>query len=161
MRTWLTYNLVYYRQMRRLFSTTLLMLLMAMSLQAQENIGQFSPEKFEADLKEFIVKEASLTQKESEAFFPVFNEMRIKQRQLFDRQRKLGREKPQDEKGCQKTIRERDNIELDFKRIQQTYHEKFLEILPASKVYDIIKAEDHFHRRMMRNWGQRPNRPRP
>ena len=43
-----------------------------------------------------------------------------------------------------------------MKRIQQTYHLRFLEQLPASRVYDILQAEDRFHRTMMRNWGRGP-----
>lgn len=34
--------------------------------------------------------------------------------------------------------------------IQKTYHEKFLQILPAKKVYDILNAEDRFHRQMFK-----------
>ena len=143
------------KDMKQLITTTLLLLMMSVNLQAQEgNNVKFSPEKFDADLQAFIIKEANLTQQEAAAFVPVYKEMREKQHQLFERQRKLGRDKPQDEKACQKTIRERDAIDLEQKRVQQTYHERFLEVLPASKVYDLIKAEDRFHRRMMRNWGQ-------
>ena len=40
--------------------------------------------------------------------------------------------------------------DIEIKRLQQAYHEKFLHILPASKVYRIIKAEDKFHRQQFR-----------
>lgn len=80
--------------------------------------------------------------------------MQRKQRAIYDRMRQMGKVKPQDEAGCQKAIQEHDNIEVELKRIQQTYHNKFLDILPASKVYDVIKAEDHFHRRMLKRWSR-------
>lgn len=117
------------------------------------NRGWFSPEKFEEDLKNYIVKEAALGKSECEKFLPVYNEMRHKQRKLFERQRNLGRMKTNDEESCKKMVQERDNIELEQKHIQQIYHNKFFEILPACKVYEIIKAEDKFHRHMLRQMG--------
>lgn len=146
--------------MKRLIST-LFTMLFALGINAQQpqQGERFSPEKFEADLKSFITQEASLTPQEAAVFFPVYKEMRQKQRQLIDRQLQLGKDNPTDEKECMKTIRERDELDLDMKRLQLTYHERFLEVLPASKVYKVIRAEDRFHRRMMRNWGQRPGKP--
>jgi hypothetical protein len=53
-------------------------------------------------------------------------------------------------------------MELELKNIQQTYHNKFLRVLPASKAYKAILAEERFNRRMFRNWGMgRPKGPRP
>ena len=69
----------------------------------------------------------------------------------------MGGTHPQDEASCLKAIRERDEMELEMKRILQTYHNRFLEMLPASKVYAIIQAEDRFHRRMLKRWSH--NRP--
>lgn len=159
---WLIYNQKRRKtSMKQFITTTLLFLMMSVTLQAQDNKGaKFSPEKFEADLQAFIIKEAGLTQQEAAAFKPLYEEMRKKQLQLFDRMRKLGLDKPQDDKGCKEIIRERDAIEFDQKRVQKTYHERFLEVLPASKVYDLIKAEDRFYRRMMRGWGQGQRAPR-
>ncbi len=145
--------------MKQLITTTLLLMMCILNIQAQDNRNErFSPEKFENDLKAFITKEASLTPQEAEVFFPIYSEMREKHRDLFEKQSKLSKTKPQDEKGCQKIIRESDAIDVEFKRIQQTYHEKFFKVLPASKVYDVIKAEDRFHRRLMMNWGQNHRR---
>lgn len=128
--------------------------LATLSINAQDN-QRFSPEKFEAKLQEFITQEAKLTTQEAEAFFPIYKQMLAKQREVFDRQRQLGRNKPADEAGCLKAIKDRDTYDLELKTIQQTYHNRFLELLPASKVYDILKAEDRFHRQMMHQWGNR------
>lgn len=127
-----------------------------MSVCAQGNHKAFSPEKFDQELKQFITQEAKLTAEEAAKFFPVYNEMRDKQRKLFEKNRKMGKVKPCDEAACQKAIQERDNMELEQKRMQQCYHNKFFSILPASKVYDVLKAEDKFHRTMLRQqWGHR------
>jgi len=113
---------------------------------------KFSPEKFESELVAYVTKEACLSQQDAASFIPIYKEMREKQRLLFIRQRNLTKNKPQDEKGYLKAIKDRDDIEVELKNLQRSYHEKFLKILPASKVYDILKAEDRFHRRMMKNW---------
>ena len=153
--------------MRHFLYLSLLMLSFSLSLLAQQNDQRgpqqrFSPEKFFQDLQQFIIQEARLTQQEADKFFPVYREMQQQQRPLYDRQRKLGREKPQCEQACLDAIKERDEIDVKLRQIQQTYHNRFLELLPASKVYDILKAEERFHRRMMRgNWGQMPGMHRP
>lgn len=132
--------------------------------QRPQGFGQqtqkFSPEKFQADLEQFITKEACLTPQESAKFFPVYKEMQAKQRAVYDRQRQLGFGKPADEKGCEKAIRQRDEYDLELKRIQQTYHNKFLSIISASKLYDVLKAEDRFHRQMLRGWNSGAQRMR-
>ena len=125
--------------------------------QRSQNFGQqqqqkFSPEKFQADLEQFITKEACLTTQEAAKFFPIYKEMQAKQRTVYERQRQLGFGKPADEKGCEKNIRQRDEYDLELKRIQQTYHNKFLSVISASKLYDVINAEDRFHRQMLRGW---------
>lgn len=125
---------------------------------AQEQ-QRFSPEKFDAELQEFITNEAKLTPQEAAKFFPIYKEMQAKQRALFERQRQLVSQCPQDENACKKAIRERDEIDLEMKHIQQTYHERFLEILPASKVYEILKAEDKFHRQMFRRYNRNKSQP--
>lgn len=121
---------------------------------AQEHKPKFSPEKFDQELRQYIVKEASLTQQEADAFFPVYKEMREKQRLLFNKQKQLGKDKPSTDEGCKKAVAERDAIELEQKKIQQTYHNRFFDVLPASKVYDVLKAEDRFHRHKLQQWGK-------
>jgi len=136
---------------------TLAVFIISLGLQAQQQQGntKFSPEKFDADLRQFIAREAHLSQQEAAAFFPLYTEMQKKQRAIFDKQRALGMEKPDDQQACQRIIIERDKMDIELKQIQQTYHKRFLKVLSPSKVYDVLKAESRFHRRAMKNWGQR------
>ncbi len=125
---------------------------------------KFSPEKYQADVEEFITKEADLNKNEAAAFFPLLREMQEKQRAIYKQLRDEGKSKPADENAYKKAIQKRDQMELELKNIQQTYHNKFLGVLPASKAYKAILAEDRFNRRMFRNWGMgRPKGkgPRP
>ena len=80
--------------------------------------------------------------------------MHKKQRAIQMQIKKECKIKPVDEAECKKCVQKRDVYELELKNIQQTYHNKFFCVLPASKVYDVIKAEDRFHRRAFKNWSQ-------
>lgn len=140
----------------------LMILFVTASINAQEKDRQkFSPEKFRAEMEQFIIKDACLTPKESAKFFPLYDEMNKKQRVIFNRMRQLGKNKPTDEAGCKDVILERDKLDLELKKIQQAYHEKFLTVISASKLFDVIKAEEKFHRRMLKksnnNQPQKPN----
>jgi hypothetical protein len=115
---------------------------------------KFSPEKFQAEMEQFIAKEAGLTADESAKFFPLFREMQQKQRAVFGKVRQEGRVKPTDDASCKKLVQRRDEVELELKKIQQTYHNKFFTVLSASKVFDVLRAEERFHRRAFRDWGQ-------
>ena len=61
----------------------LMAFVVAMQTHAQDKRPKFSPEKFKADMEQFIVKEACLTPEESAKFFPVYDEMQKKQRAVF------------------------------------------------------------------------------
>ena len=51
----------------------LMAFVVAMQTHAQDKRPKFSPEKFKADMEQFIVKEACLTPEESAKFFPVYD----------------------------------------------------------------------------------------
>jgi hypothetical protein len=124
--------------------------MVALPLSAQEH-RKFDPAKFKADLQKFITLEACLTPHEAAAFFPLYDEMNNKQRVLYDKIRDLKLVKPLDEERCKKAIVEIDQLEIEIKQLQSNYHARFLGIMPASKLYEVIKAESKFHRQAMRN----------
>ena len=128
----------------------LLAILMAVPMVAQDRHG-FNPEKFKADLEKFITVEACLTPAEAAKFFPLYDEMNRKQRGLYDQIRDLKRMKPADEEQCKKVIADIDRLDLEIKQLQSNYHSRFLTIIPASKLFDVIRAESRFHRQAMRD----------
>lgn len=139
--------------MSRFIKIQLLMMLLAVaSLNvAPQGHNRFNPAKFKADLEKFITVEACLTPREAAAFFPLYDEMNNKQRVLYDKMRELRRMKPIDEERCKKVIAEIDQLEIEIKQLQSNYHARFLSIISASKLFDVIKAESKFHRQAMRN----------
>jgi len=111
---------------------------------------RFSPEKFEAELEQFIATDACLSPQEASRFFPLYREMRKKQRAYFGRDRHFNSVNPHDDEECAEAIRRHDENEIKMKELQRDYHERFMTIMPASKVYTIIKSEDKFHRQIFK-----------
>ena len=142
--------------MKKLLVFTVLMLMVALGASAEEQ-QKFSPEKFQADLEQYITTEAGLTNEEAAKFFPLYREMQQKQRVVYNKIHELFK-LPHDEASCKRAIQRRDQLEIELKQIAQTYHNKFLRVIPASKVIGTIVAEDKFHRRAFRKFGQQRNR---
>ncbi len=117
---------------------------------AQGKRSKFTPERFDAELEQYITKKACLTPKEASIFFPLYSEMSKKQRIVHQEIKKLKRIKPTTDAECRKNISKRASLDIQMKQIQKTYHEKFMQVLPPQKVYDILKAEDRFHRQMFK-----------
>ena len=140
------------RMMKKLVVSAVLMFMFVLGVNAEEQ-QKFSPEKFQADLENFITNEAGLTAEEASKFFPLYREMQQKQRVVYNKMRELFKA-PSDEASSKRAIQRRDELEMELKSIQQTYHNKFLKVVSASKVYKTIIAEDKFHRRAFRNWGK-------
>ena len=142
--------------MRKLLFSTVIMIMVVLGASAEEQ-QKFSPEKFQADLEQYITTEAGLTNEEAAKFFPLYREMQQKQRVVYNKIHELFK-LPHDEASCKRAVQRRDQLEIELKQIAQTYHNKFLRVIPASKVIGTIVAEDKFHRRAFRKFGQQRNR---
>ena len=142
--------------MKKLLVSAVLMMMFVLGVNAEEQ-QKFSPEKFQADLEQFITNEAGFTTEEAAKFFPLYREMQQKQRVVYNKMHELFK-LPHDEASCKRAVQRRDQLEIELKQIAQTYHNKFLRVLPASKVIGTIVAEDKFHRRAFRKFGQQRNR---
>lgn len=108
---------------------------------------KFNPQRFETELEQYITTEACLTPQEAAEFFPLYKEMREKQRSYFLKAGQYRHIDYRDNELCEKAIRELDENEIQMKKIQQSYHIKFLKKLPAGKVLKIWRAEEKFHRK--------------
>lgn len=105
-----------------------------------------------ADLEKFVTAEADLTPQECSRLFPIMREMYFKQRKYFEKMKHSNMKMPKTEAECREAVKMRDKIDLDIKKLQQTYHNKMLEAVSPCKVMKVILAEDRFHRRMLKNW---------
>ena len=94
--------------MKKKYCLLLAVMMIATLTNAQEK--KFSPEQFDAELQKFIVWDAKLTPEEAAKFFPLYWEMQKKQRELYEKQQHIAKNKPADDKGCRQIIKERDEI---------------------------------------------------
>jgi hypothetical protein len=139
--------------MKRYLIIFYILFVTSLTVSAQHPRGRihFDPARFKADMEQYIAREACLTPKEASEFFPLFDEMLRKERASFDQMSNISRVKPATEKGCADAVKKRDELEIQIKELEQQYHNRFMKILPASKVFDVIKAQNHFHRQMFKN----------
>ena len=136
------------------------MLASSIGVNAQAGHGgkRLSKEQFMAELEKFITAEAELTPQECSRLFPIMREMYAKQRVYFDKMKNKNMKQPQTEAECREAVKMRDKIDLDIKKLQQTYHNKMLDAVSPCKVMKVIFAEDRFHRRMLKNWTRKDNK---
>ena len=137
----------------------LIICLLSFSVMKADEQQKFSPEKFQADMEQFITQEAKLTSDEAAKFFPLLREMHQKQRAIYGRIGKLYTGIGTDDKACARAIRESDRLNVELRQVEQQYHEKMMRVIPASKLSAAIAAENRFHRQMMRGWGGRHGVP--
>ena len=120
--------------------------------------SRISKEQFVAELEKFIAAEADLTPQECNTLFPIMREMYAKQRTYFDKLKHLHQQNPQNETDCRNAVKQRDKIDLDMKKLQQTYHNKMLDAVSPCKVMKVLNAEDKFHRTKLKDWSRKVNR---
>lgn len=130
--------------MKKLFS--LFLALLAVVTISAEPKKKFDPEAYRAEQHKFIKCRAQFTNEEATKFFAIYDEMRTKERQLFVTRRKGRYNMPETEEECHQAIINKDNAELQLKKLQQLYHKRMLKVLPAKKVMLALIASEDFDR---------------
>lgn len=137
--------------MKKYLLMLMVLALTAVSATAQHK-GKFDPNKFKADLHAYIVKEVQLTEAEQARFFPVWDEMMDKQRDIFLTLKQLRHQKNMTDVQAKQNILRCDLLESQLKQIERNYHLRMLKVLPATKLFYVFKAERQFRRQTLRNF---------
>ena len=143
--------------MKRVLTSLALVLFLSLSLQAQNNKWpRFNPEEFKANMEAYIAQKAGLSQSESEKVFPIFHEMKAKQRELLQKENKLKRSIGfnESEKTYQNAIIKILDLHEEAADIEETYYKRMCKVIPAKKVYAIMYADDSFHREMLQRFSR-------
>ena len=138
--------------MKRLTSIIAITLILALQVSAQDNKGaRFSPEEFRAKLEGFITQKACLSQEECQKVFPIYHEMKDKQRKLRQEEYKLKRNCMQSEKDKDylDVLNKITQMRIEAAEIEETYYKKMCKVVTAKKTYAIMLAEDAFHREVL------------
>ncbi len=106
----------------------------------------------------FITKELNLSPSESQAFWPVFNEMKEKERAIRE---EMKPDKPVEDLSEQEAGALLDQqVQLMDREtaLRKEYTERFRKILPATKVLKLQHAEGEFRRQLVNEVKERRNR---
>jgi len=146
--------------------TILLFLLLApctiLTMSAQQKRGKFNPEEFKAKLESFVTSEAGFTSEEAQAFFPVYFEMKGKQRRLQRSIYWLKKNAPcanADDKDFAIAIQKIKDLGVEMAQLEVTYYKKLCNAVSPQKVYKAMCAEDIFHRKMLEEFENGKNPP--
>jgi len=123
--------------------------------------GKFNPEEFKAKLENFVTSEAGFTPNEAQVFYPIYHEMKGKQRQLQRRIYRLKNNMPAenaDDKDFALIIQKIKDLGVEIAQLEVNYYKKMCNAVSPQKVYKAMCAEDKFHRKMLEEFGHGQNR---
>lgn len=116
----------------------------------------------------FITQEIDLTPEEAEKFWPVYNEFDKKRSEVamdfiddFDGRAVRGEiKKPKElsDEEAEKAMQDMFGKEQALLDLKKEYHEKFLKILPPSKVFQLYTSEHGFKRQLLGRMGEGSSR---
>lgn len=143
--------------------TILLICALALStaLAAQPHRGKFNPEEFKARLENFITAETGFTPAEAQAFYPIYHEMKEKQRNLQREIFRLKKNAPDSnasDKDFALVIQKIKDLGAEMAGLEVTYYKKMCKAVSPRKVYAAMQAEDKFHRKMLEGFGRNNQR---
>ncbi len=108
--------------------------------------------KIEAIKVAYLTNVLELSVEESQAFWPVYNELQDKQRELRSEQSRTFKDLEDDEisdKALKKMIYSMAEVEIGIAKLRKSYLDDFIKIIGAKKNAQLIRAEKEFGRRMM------------
>lgn len=127
--------------------------------------GQGSREEMSDALKSqqiaYITAQLDLTPKESEKFWPIYNEYKNKERALRDQRRmRIDIDNMTDQEAAQWLKKSIENEEKEL-ALKKEYTNKFTKILPIKKVIKLEMAESEFKRALIKKLGDRRMKAKP
>lgn len=130
------------------------MLAVITTVNAQQR-HRFDYDTFKAEMISFIANEAKLNAAQLQKFKPVCEAMLEQKRKLFQKVREANRSTYVTNEDFKNAIQKVDRWELEMKTLEKKYHDNLLKILPAQKVFLIIKAEAKYHKQAFRRAARR------
>ncbi len=157
-----------FRRMRTAHRLTLALTLWCLALAASWAQGpeRFKPEDFRARQEQHIAKAAKLSKSEAEKFFPLFREMKERQRQKAQEAQKLKRQHPATgatDKEYASIVAKIAELDAEVAKTEAEYYKKLCKVVSPKKVYEAILADDEFSRHMVQQFreGKAPRQQKP
>lgn len=119
---------------------------------AQEKLSEEKRKEFDSQKIAFFTQELDLSPVEATKFWPLYNEMRKKIREVESSMRKKALEikesKDVKEDVYKQAVMEMLSREQKMQDIKKEYFVKMLDVIPASKLWKLDEAERKFHRQL-------------
>ena len=128
-----------------------------------QDIPRSAQERFNAQRIAFFTERLRLTPKESQEFWPVYNEYQDKKNKIIEKRRELNRNLVQN----QQTLSDKEiealgdqyvETMIEEAQLLKTYHARFKEVLPTRKVPRIYHTENQFKTYLLRQIQQSQKR---
>ena len=107
----------------------------------------------------FITEKLDLSPEEAQVFWPVYNEFDKKAEDIRKQKRQLMPRGPQaaelSDKEAEQKVDQLMALKMQEANLQQEYHARFKQVLPARKVAKLYMAEEMFNRRLMQELGKK------
>lgn len=137
--------------------TLILLLFIGSASFAQKKWSDEEWKQFKAEKVSYITTTLELTPEEAQLFWPLYNQSEKERIALFDERRALDCQKDEeikkmsDQKVAELT-RARINIHEREVALEKKYNEKYLEVLPAHKVYQLYRVENQHRRNLLKKY---------
>ncbi len=121
---------------------------------------KFSPEQYYKHMEEYISKSVDLTDNEKTKFFPLFKEMLEAQRKIVEQDREVMRsfKEAKTEAEFENIIDKTTSLQVENKKIEQTYYKKFAKVLTWEKICKVRMAQTRFNMRALRKFSPKDKR---
>lgn len=129
-----------------------LLLWSGVSAFAQDKLTDEKRKEFDAQKVAFFTQELDLSPAEAAVFWPLYNEMQKKNREIEASMRK-GFHEVKEAKGLKEAdykeaIGKMLEYEIQLQEVKKEYYQKMLQVVPASKIWKLSDAERKFHRQL-------------
>ncbi len=104
--------------------------------------------------RDFLTKKVQMSQKEADAFFPLYDELSDKKFKLHwevaEKMKKVWDENKATEEDYNEVLDAKEDILMKEAALEKEYSQKFRKILSAKKMFRLKMAEDEFSRGLMK-----------
>lgn len=129
-------------------------LLAKASEEEQQKRDGISKEDFRRKQRDFIIREAQLSPKEAEQFFPLFFELQDKKKVINDdanAKRRKALTQNLDERQYKSAVDQILNAHVKLEQLEREYVEKYRKYLTNKKIFRIMTAELKFRRVLLQD----------
>lgn len=139
--------------MKRIMLSLLFCLALVLNAEASLSFYQhLTPVEFQQKQRDFITAEVKLTPQEADSFFTLYNELqeakRANNRKIMELMKKSNQELTDAE--YTKTLDEVFKLKKSNADWDLVYNEKYKQVIPSKKIFEIIRAESKFRRQIIR-----------